>query len=70
MCALRWISHVMSRLVSSEDDSWDMFQKFAGNIVNSSDLHNVAKIICRECVGLPLALVTLGRALRHKELST
>lgn len=53
-----------------EDDSWDMFQKFAGNIVNSSDLHNVAKIICRECGGLPLALVTLGRALRHKEAST
>lgn len=53
--------------VFSEKESWNFFQNVAGNVMNSHNLHKVAQDVCKECGGLPLAVVTLGRALRHKE---
>ncbi|KAL2932645.1 hypothetical protein RDABS01_015764 [Bienertia sinuspersici] len=51
----------------SEQESWDLFKKVAGNVVDSPDLNNLASEIVKECGGLPIALVTLGRVLRNKE---
>ncbi|GMH01907.1 hypothetical protein Nepgr_003746 [Nepenthes gracilis] len=55
--------------VLSEQDSWDLFKKVSGNVVDSPDLQDVAKQVAKECGGLPIALVTLGRVLKNKELS-
>ncbi|THG03351.1 disease resistance protein At4g27190-like [Camellia sinensis] len=52
----------------SIEESWDLFRKSAGTIVDSSTLNGVAMEVSRECGGLPLALVTVGRALRDKGL--
>ncbi|KAI3914657.1 hypothetical protein MKX01_008016 [Papaver californicum] len=53
--------------VLTEEDSWLLFKKSAGNMEDSSALQTVAEEIVKECGGLPLALVTLGRALRNKD---
>ncbi|XP_077221410.1 putative disease resistance protein At4g27220 [Tasmannia lanceolata] len=53
--------------VLSEQDSWDLFKKKAGDVVNSPNLHNIPVDVVKECGGLPLAVVTLGRALRDKD---
>ncbi|KAI3918661.1 hypothetical protein MKX01_041981 [Papaver californicum] len=53
--------------VLTEEDSWLLFKKSAGNMEDTSALQTVAEEIVKECGGLPLALVTLGRALRNKD---
>ncbi|GAB2214619.1 hypothetical protein Droror1_Dr00018975 [Drosera rotundifolia] len=50
-----------------ENESWDLFKKVAGNVVETPDLQDAAKKVAQECGGLPIALVTLGRVLRYKE---
>ncbi|KAL9246193.1 hypothetical protein vseg_019758 [Gypsophila vaccaria] len=51
----------------SEEESWSLFKKASGDIVESIDLRLVAEEVVRECGGLPIALVTVGRVLRNKE---
>ncbi|OVA12442.1 Disease resistance protein [Macleaya cordata] len=54
--------------VLSDEESWNLFKKNAGDVVESSDdLQTVARKIVKECKGLPIALHTLGRALRNNE---
>ncbi|XP_010931107.1 disease resistance protein At4g27190 [Elaeis guineensis] len=50
--------------VLSEEDSWDLFKSKAGKVVETSDVEPVAKKVAKECGGLPLAIVVVGRALR------
>ncbi|XP_058098880.1 disease resistance protein SUMM2-like isoform X2 [Magnolia sinica] len=50
-----------------EEESWDLFKKNAGDVVDSPAMKTVAQDIVKECGGLPLAIVTLGRALRNKD---
>ncbi|XP_034696815.1 disease resistance protein SUMM2-like [Vitis riparia] len=47
------------------EDAWTLFRKEVGEeILNSHpDIPMLAKIVAEECRGLPLALVTLGRAM-------
>ncbi|KAJ6950623.1 hypothetical protein NC651_004335 [Populus alba x Populus x berolinensis] len=52
--------------VLSENEAWDLFKINAGLRDEDSDLNRVAKKVARECKGLPIALVTVGRALRDK----
>ncbi|KAA8516911.1 hypothetical protein F0562_017271 [Nyssa sinensis] len=53
--------------VLSEEEGWDLFKEMAGHSVDIVDLHPIAKKVAQECGGLPIALVTLGRALKNKE---
>ncbi|KAF9597819.1 hypothetical protein IFM89_021904 [Coptis chinensis] len=53
--------------VLSEVDSWDLFRSKAGSVVDSSVFETVAGNIVKEFKGLPLAIVTLGLALRNKD---
>ncbi|MCL7041233.1 hypothetical protein MKW94_021474, partial [Papaver nudicaule] len=51
----------------SEDESWHLFKQNVGDVVDSTALQTVAKEVVKECCCLPLALVTVGRALHHKD---
>jgi hypothetical protein len=47
-----------------EKEAWDLFRINAGLRDGNSTLNTVAREVARECQGLPIALVTVGRALR------
>ncbi|RWR82598.1 disease resistance-like protein [Cinnamomum micranthum f. kanehirae] len=52
----------------SEQDSWSLFRKTAGAIVDSTPaLHDLAGKVAKECGGLPLAIVVVGAALSSKD---
>lgn len=45
--------------------AWDLFKEKVGNyVLLSSSIETTAKEVAKECDGLPLAIVTVGRALR------
>ncbi|CAK7338457.1 unnamed protein product [Dovyalis caffra] len=48
----------------SENEAWALFKRNAGLRDEGFALNKVAKEVARECKGLPIALVTVGRALR------
>ncbi|XP_045793613.1 disease resistance protein At4g27190-like [Trifolium pratense] len=50
-----------------ENEAWSLFQEMAGGIVNKHDINPIAREIAKQCAGLPLAIATIGRALRKKE---
>jgi hypothetical protein len=52
--------------VLPEDEAWDLFRINAGLRDGDSTLNTVAREVARECQGLPIALVTVGKALRDK----
>ncbi|XP_076956527.1 putative disease resistance protein At4g27220 [Bidens hawaiensis] len=52
--------------VLSPVESWNLFKKMAGDSVESSDLNPIAVKVAKICSGLPLAIVTVASALRHK----
>ncbi|XXG64548.1 hypothetical protein AAC387_Pa05g2466 [Persea americana] len=53
--------------VLSEQDSWRLFKEKAGDVVDTLVSHDLPRKLAKECGGLPLAIVTLGRALRNKD---
>ena len=52
--------------VLSEEEAWNLFKEMAGNCVDTPGLHPIAKEVAKECGGLPVAIVTVGRALENK----
>ncbi|XP_071939851.1 probable disease resistance protein At4g27220 [Coffea arabica] len=66
---LRKTMEIPLRLLS-DDESWNLFKTNAGSLADtfSPQQDDVAMKVARECCGLPLALVTVGRALRNKDL--
>ncbi|XP_044475950.1 disease resistance protein At4g27190-like [Mangifera indica] len=50
----------------SKQESWELFSKIAGSIVENYDIHPIAREVNTKCGGLPLAIVTIARALRGK----
>ncbi|KAJ6314011.1 hypothetical protein OIU78_017629 [Salix suchowensis] len=52
--------------ILSENEAWALFKINAGLHDEDFNLDTVAKKVARECQGLPIALVTVGRALRDK----
>ncbi|KAJ6670258.1 hypothetical protein OIU85_022006 [Salix viminalis] len=54
--------------ILSENEAWALFKINAGLRDEDSNLNTVAKVVARECQGLPIALVTVGRALRGKSV--
>ncbi|KAF2304660.1 hypothetical protein GH714_037324 [Hevea brasiliensis] len=53
--------------ILSKKESWVLLKKNAGDDIESPTLNSLAKEILRECGGLPIALVTVGRAMRGKD---
>ncbi|XP_007030033.2 PREDICTED: probable disease resistance protein At4g27220 [Theobroma cacao] len=55
--------------VLEEKEAWNLFNKMAGDSVNESpDLYSTAIEVAKKCAGLPIAIVTVARALRNKGL--
>ncbi|KAF5951058.1 hypothetical protein HYC85_013051 [Camellia sinensis] len=50
-----------------EKEAWALFKKKVGNSVDSPELHDIAYAICKECGGLPVAILAVGAALKDKE---
>ncbi|KVI05092.1 hypothetical protein Ccrd_016590 [Cynara cardunculus var. scolymus] len=52
--------------VLSKVDAWKLFSKMASITHGSSDIHLLATKVAERCAGLPIAIVTVARALRGK----
>ncbi|CAA2980628.1 disease resistance RPS2-like [Olea europaea subsp. europaea] len=53
--------------VLSMEEAWDLFQQKVGEeVLSSPRIRDLAKDVAKECAGLPLALITVGRALRKE----
>ncbi|KAE8725169.1 hypothetical protein F3Y22_tig00009009pilonHSYRG00183 [Hibiscus syriacus] len=53
--------------VLKEDEAWNLFKYAAGPIAERSDLQSTAMKVSKKCAGLPLAITTVAKALKHKE---
>jgi len=55
--------------VLAEEEAWSLFERMAGDCVNKDqDMRSAATKVAKACSGLPLALVTVSKALKNKEL--
>ncbi|KAK6141127.1 hypothetical protein DH2020_025134 [Rehmannia glutinosa] len=53
--------------VLSQQEAWDLFkQKVGEEVLSSPRVQDIAKKVAKECGGLPLALITIGRAMRNE----
>ncbi|KAK9215457.1 hypothetical protein WN944_007462 [Citrus x changshan-huyou] len=52
--------------VLNESEAWDLFKKLVGDKIENNDLKSLAMNIVKACGGLPIAIVTIARALRNK----
>ncbi|KAM7480883.1 hypothetical protein LguiB_005466 [Lonicera macranthoides] len=56
--------------VLSEQEAWGLFKEMAGNCVDADDVCHIAGEVAKECGGLPLALITVAKALKNKKKHT
>ncbi|KAG6666578.1 disease resistance protein At4g27190-like [Carya illinoinensis] len=52
--------------VLRDEDAWQLFSRHAADVVSLEHIRPLAEAICRECQGLPLAIITTGAAMRRK----
>ncbi|XP_031280994.1 probable disease resistance protein At4g27220 [Pistacia vera] len=52
--------------VLNEEEAWNLFQKMAGNVIQTRELNSLPNDVCKECGGLPIVIATVARALRNK----
>ncbi|KAJ8628464.1 hypothetical protein MRB53_021771 [Persea americana] len=56
-------AHEVKVKVLSDEESWELFKKNAGDVVLSKDIEELAKAVTRECCHLPLAIIVVGKAM-------
>uniref|UniRef100_A0A2N9IHJ5 AAA+ ATPase domain-containing protein n=1 Tax=Fagus sylvatica TaxID=28930 RepID=A0A2N9IHJ5_FAGSY len=54
--------------VLPKEEAWSLFEKFSGDSLKDSNLRSRAIEVSTACAGLPLALVTVAKALKNKSL--
>ncbi|BAT89389.1 hypothetical protein VIGAN_06033600 [Vigna angularis var. angularis] len=54
--------------VLSDDESWELFEKRAGDAVRDPSIQSVAEKVAKSCGGLPLLIVTVVEELKNKDL--
>jgi Leucine-rich repeat (LRR) protein len=59
-------SQIFPIKVLSEEEAWNLFREMAGDCVDTLGLHPIAKEVAKECGALPVAIVTVARALENK----
>ncbi|KAM3339420.1 hypothetical protein P3S68_029289 [Capsicum galapagoense] len=52
--------------ILSDEEAWVLFRQKAGSSADDPSLPEVAKDVANECKGLPLAIITIAGALKHK----
>ena len=52
--------------VLSEIEAWKLFTEMVGDCIDKANLRLTAEEVAKECKGLPVAIVTVGRALAGK----
>ncbi|XP_058071080.1 disease resistance protein At4g27190-like [Magnolia sinica] len=52
--------------VLSDEEAWTLFCQNAGDMTDLVRVGDLARAVARECSGLPLAIITVGRAMRGK----
>ncbi|XP_062144691.1 probable disease resistance protein At4g27220 [Alnus glutinosa] len=52
-----------------EEEAWNLLENMAGDYVKDPNFRCVATEVAKECEGLPLAIVTVSKALKNKTLS-
>ncbi|WJX68003.1 hypothetical protein P8452_52417 [Trifolium repens] len=55
--------------VLNDEDSWQLFEKKAGDVVQDSYIKRIAKEVATRCAGLPLLIDVVARTLRKKHVS-
>ncbi|KAM7477480.1 hypothetical protein LguiA_025693 [Lonicera macranthoides] len=54
--------------ILSEQEAWGLFKENVGNCVDADDdVRHIAGKVAKECGGLPLAIVTVAKALKNKK---
>ncbi|XP_028060474.1 disease resistance protein At4g27190-like [Camellia sinensis] len=61
------VDRYVSMQVLLEKEAWALFKKKVGNFVDSPELHDIADAVCKECGGLPVAILAVGAALKDKK---
>ncbi|XP_062168742.1 disease resistance protein At4g27190-like [Alnus glutinosa] len=54
--------------VLNDEEAWQLFSRNAGNVVTSEYIRPFAEAIAKRCCGLPLAIITMGTAMRGKTI--
>ncbi|TXG46194.1 hypothetical protein EZV62_028308 [Acer yangbiense] len=52
----------------NEKDAWDLFEKVAGACIEQFGLQPIASEVAKRCGGLPVAIVTIAKALKDKQV--
>ncbi|KAI8009986.1 Disease resistance protein [Camellia lanceoleosa] len=50
-----------------EKEAWALFKTKVGNSIDSPELRDIADVVCKECGGLPVAILAVGAALKDKK---
>ncbi|KAK3408829.1 hypothetical protein EUGRSUZ_J00987 [Eucalyptus grandis] len=53
--------------VLMDEEAWELFKEHAGQVADLQSIKPLAGTVCKECGKLPLALITVGSAMRRKE---
>ncbi|KAK2637738.1 hypothetical protein Ddye_025533 [Dipteronia dyeriana] len=51
-----------------EADAWSLFKNIAGTCTDHLDLQQIAFNVVKKCGGVPIAIVTVAKALKNKEI--
>lgn len=68
VCVATDAERVLTVEVLSGEEGWTLFTKLAGKSIEAPALRRIAEKVVDECKGLPIALVTVGIALRNKPI--
>ncbi|KAJ0079525.1 hypothetical protein Patl1_23909 [Pistacia atlantica] len=52
------------------EESWRLFKTTAGDFIETQEFKSLAENICNRCGGLPIAIVTVAKALKDKRHSS
>ncbi|KAJ9682458.1 hypothetical protein PVL29_018388 [Vitis rotundifolia] len=52
-----------------EDETWILFKNTVGDSIENPELQPIAVDVAKECEGLPIAIVTVAKALKNKNVS-